>query len=130
MRGLPRRAANAAPAEPAPEGDPQAQGEELKKAEVGVGTKGKGYGGAGFVTTPIATYFTVQERIAFEAQIPSAMNLYRASHNNKGPKTNREFMQVIIKENAVKLPDLPAGSSYWYDVKTEELLVRAPKPKP
>jgi len=117
------------PADAPPEGDPQAPGDELKKAEVGVGTKGKDYGGPGFVTTPIETLFRVEDRIAFEVQIPNTMKIYKADHDNKGPKTHEEFMNVIIKENAVKLPELPAGSSYWYDAKSEALLVRTPKPK-
>jgi hypothetical protein len=112
-----------------PADQPPGPGDELTKAEAGVGVKGKDYGGPGFVTTPIETLFRVEDRIAFEVQIPSAMKLYKADHNNKGPKTHEEFINVIIKEHAVKLPDLPAGSVYWYDAKTEELMVRTPKPQ-
>lgn len=120
-------------AEPAADGaaDPAAEapaeGEELKKAEPGVGVKGKDYGGPGFVTTPIETMFKVEDRIAFEIQIPKAMDLYKADHNNKGPKTHEEFMNVIIKEHAVQLPELPPGNVYWYDAKTEQLMVRTEK---
>lgn len=122
-------AAAAATPEP-PAADPVAPGEgdSVAKAEVGVGVKGKDYGGPGFVTTPIETLFRTNDRIAFEIQIPNSMKIYKADHNNKGPKTHEEFMSVIIKENGVALPDLPAGSTYWYDVKAEELLVRTPKP--
>ena len=104
-----------------------AEGEELKKAEPGVGVKGKDYGGPGFVTTPIETMFKIEDRIAFEVQIPKAMDLYKADHNNKGPKTHEEFMNVIIKEHAVQLPELPPGNVYWYDAKTEQLMVRTEK---
>jgi hypothetical protein len=107
---------------PTPPADPA----NSEKAAVGVGAKGRDYGGAGFVTTPIATLFTVEQRIAFDVQIPNAMKIYKAAHDNKGPKTQEEFMDVIIKENAVQLPDLPAGDVYWYDVKAEELMVRHP----
>ena len=106
---------------------PPAEGDQLSKAEVGVGVKGKDYGGPGFVTTPIETLFRTNDRIAFEVQIPKAMSLYKADHNNKGPKTHDEFMKVIIQEHGVQLPELPQGNVYWYDAKTEELLVRTPK---
>ncbi len=104
-----------------------AEGEDLKKAEAGVGVKGKDYGGPGFVTTPIQQYFRVQERIAFEAQIPNSMKIYKAQHDNKGPATHEEFMEVIIRENAVPLPELKPGEEYWYDAETEQLMVRMPK---
>jgi hypothetical protein len=112
---------DAAPAEtPAP-----AEG-EATKAQVGSGVKGKDYGGAGFVTTPIQEYFRTGERIAFEIQIPNAMKLYKAEHDNKGPKTHDEFMNIIIKENGVQLPDLAAGEEYMYIPETEELMVKHP----
>jgi hypothetical protein len=95
-------------------------------AQVGVGTKGKDYGGPGFVTTPIQAYFRTGERIAFEVQIPNAMKLYKADHNNKGPKTHEEFMNIIIKENGVQLPDLAEGEEFVYDPASEQLLVRHP----
>ena len=117
----------AAPAADAPPVEAPAEGEELKKAEPGVGVKGKDYGGPGFVTTPIETMFKIEDRIAFEVQIPKAMDLYKADHNNKGPKTHEEFMNVIIKEHAVQLPVLPEGNVYWYDAKAEQLMVRTEK---
>jgi len=95
-------------------------------AQVGVGAKGRDYGGPGIVTTPVETYFRTGERIAFEIQIPSAMKLYKASHDNKGPKTHEEFMKVIIQENGVQLPELPDGEEFIYDPKTEQLMVRHP----
>ncbi len=120
-----------APAEDAPADDqaaagPPAEGDTLKKAEVGVGVKGKDYGGPGFVTTPVATMFRARERIAL-TQMENAMKIYKAAHNNKGPKSHEEFMDVIIKQNAVELPVLPEGDDYWYDVESETLMVRTPK---
>jgi hypothetical protein len=105
-------------------------GDQLSKAEAGVGVKGKDYGGPGIITTPIATYFSAQERIAFEAQIPNAMKIYKAGHDNNGPKTHEEYMDVIIKENGVALPELPEGSTYWYDPQSEQLMVRTAKAEP
>jgi hypothetical protein len=113
-----------APADQAAASDPT----NAETAQAGVGKRGRDYE-PGFVTTPIAEYFTTGDRIAFEVQIPSAMKLYKAAHDNKGPKTHEEYFNVIIKENAVQLPDLPAGDSYIYDPKAEELMVRHPKPK-
>ncbi len=125
----PQQAPAAAPAEPAAQPAPAAaDGGTVEKAGVGVGRKGKDYGGPGFITTPVATFFRAEERIYFEAQIPNAMKIYKAEHNNKGPKTHEEFMDVIIKEHGVPLPELPAGDSYVYDPKTEELLVKHPSP--
>ncbi len=122
--------ADEAPAEGAPAAEesaaaPAADG-TTTPAEVGVGVKGKDYGGPGFVTTPIEAYFRTGERIAFEIQIPSAMKIYKASHDNKGPKTHEEFMNVIVKENGVQLPELAEGEEFVYDPKTEQLLVRHP----
>ncbi len=124
----PPAAAKQVPAAGAPAAPGGAAGGPTKdeKAQVGVGAKGRDYGGPGFVTTPIETLFRVEDRIAFEVQIPKAMSLYKAGHDNKGPKDQEEFMDVIIKENGVQLPDLPAGDAYWYDAEKEELMVRHP----
>ena len=73
------------------------------------------------------TKFRTEERIAFEVQIPNAMKIYKAAHNNKGPKTHEEFMDVIIKENGVQLPELAPGESYLYIPEIEELMVKSPK---
>ena len=120
--------APAQPTEPQPTAAPPAGDEGTsEKAAVGVGAKGRDYGGPGFVTTPIATLFTARDMIAFQVQIPNAMKLYKAAHDNKGPASQEEFMEAIIKDHGVDLPPLPPGDVYWYDVKKEELLVRHPK---
>jgi hypothetical protein len=114
-----------APGETPPAEEPAAEG-TTEEAAAGVGVKGKDYGGPGFVTTPIEQYFRTGERIAFEVQIPNAMKLYKAAHDNKGPKTHEEFMEVIVKENGVSLPELPEGDEFLYDPKSEQLLVKHP----
>ncbi|REK09400.1 MAG: hypothetical protein DWQ37_18340 [Planctomycetota bacterium] len=91
-----------------------------------MGTKGQDYGGPGIVTTPVETYFRTLDRLAFEVQIPNAMKIYKAGHDNKGPATHEEFMNVIIKENGVQLPELPQGEEYFYDPATEKLMIRHP----
>jgi hypothetical protein len=116
------------PAKPAPAAAPSekpAPGMVREKAEVGVGKRGRDYQ-PGMVTTPVQAYFRTKERVAFDIQIPHAMQLYKATEGH-APKTHAEFMEKIIKENAVKLPDLPDGHRYVYDPKTEELTVEHPE---
>jgi hypothetical protein len=99
----------------------------LQGVKVGVGVKGH-YGGEGFVVTPVASLFAVRERMAFEIQIPQAMQLFKASEDRL-PKSHEEFMERIIKENHIQLPQLPEGSRYLYDPKTGELMVESPASK-
>jgi hypothetical protein len=99
-------------------------GMAIEKADVGSGAKGN-YG-PGIITTPVATYFRVQERITFYIQIPDFIRAYKFEHDFKGPKSNEEFMEKIIKKNNIHLPDLPPGHSYIYDPKEEQLMVVKP----
>jgi hypothetical protein len=92
-----------------------------QKAAAGVGEKGHGYG-EGLVATPAATFFNVKERVAFDIQIPQAMQLFKATEGH-APKTHAEFMEKIIKANMIHLPQLPEGKKYRYDPKTEQLMV-------
>ena len=98
-----------------------------KKAQVGVGSKGRGYG-IGPVATPVASYFNMKERIAFDIQLPEAMKLFKALEG-RAPKTHEEFMEKIIKANNIKLPTLPEGHRYVYDPKQEQLMVEQPAPQ-
>jgi hypothetical protein len=100
----------AMPSTPAPE-KPAAVEVEREKAKQGVGKRGRGYG-MGLVATPIATYFSIRERMAFNL-VTQAMQLYVAEHNGP-PKTQDEFMEKIIKANQIKLPDLRDGAKYVY----------------
>ena len=43
------------------------------------------------------------------------------------PKSHEEFMQRIIKDNDIVLPELPGGRRYVYDPKTGELMVEQPR---
>jgi hypothetical protein len=124
--------AAAAPSPAAQEKSPPATQEEPKpaasekvtreEAKFGVGKRGHDYQ-PGILTTPVSTYFTIGERVTFDIQIPQALNLYKAQHDNQGPKTHEEFMEKIIKANQIKLPQLPSGARYLYDPKTERLMV-------
>ena len=97
-----------------------------QKAQVGVGQKGGDYGGGPLmkhITTPASVYWRAQERITFD-QIKHAMDLYKAT-NGSAPKTHEEFMEKIIKEGMLKLPQLPPGQRYVYLPDKEEAHGRA-----
>ena len=55
------------------------------------------------------------------------MQLYKALHDNHGPKTHDEFMKDIIKEGGIQLPALRPGDHYIYDPVREELMVEKHK---
>ncbi len=107
------------PPPPPPPPSPSAAGkapEPIRRAAtVGVGKRGRGYGG-GLVTTPIATYFSMRQRVVFDIQIASAMKMYRATHEHF-PKSHEKFMEEIIKANSIRLPELRSGDRYVYDPK-------------
>jgi hypothetical protein len=100
---------------------------ERVAAEVGVGAKGRDYGG-GMITEPARQYWRVQERLTFDVQIKHAMDLYKPLHDDKLPATHDEFMKEIIEANNIKLPKLPPGEKYIYDPAKEELMVERPAP--
>jgi hypothetical protein len=92
-----------------------------EKAAVGVGEKGRDYG-IGPVTVPVAALFATKERVAFDIQIPKAMQLYKAT-NGHAPKTQDEFMKEIIEKEKIRLPELPERHRYVYDPEQEQLMV-------
>ena len=96
---------------------------EPGKAKVGVGAKGKGYGNALPLLKPAATFWKAKEALAFNAVIPKNMQLFEATNGRK-PKSHEEFMQKIIRDGKVSLPDLDEGLEYFYDAKKGELMVR------
>lgn len=97
------------------------EGETARPAEVGVGRKGHGYG-TGPIATPLAARWRAAERLIFDAQIPHAMNLFKAT-NGRAPASHDEFMKEIIKFNQIHLPELREGERYQYDPETEQLMV-------
>jgi hypothetical protein len=100
---------------------------ERVKAEKGVGIKGRSLDQyEGVIVTPAKAYFSARERIVFEVQVPSALNLYKASEG-QAPKSHDEFMEKIVQANQIKLPPLPQGHKYVYDPMTEQLMVERPK---
>ena len=131
----PQREVNAPPPPPppssvpkktssAPTTTPAAPQTVQKKAEVGVGAKGRGYG-TGPIATPAAAFFGMREKIVFNIQIPKAVEAFKTIEGRM-PATNEEYMQKIIKENQIPLPTLFEGERYLYDPKTEQLMVEKP----
>ena len=99
---------------------------EARVAEVGVGIKGQSLrdetGVGKIIAQPVMTLFTTKEKIAFEIQLPNAMNVFEALNGRK-PETHEEFMQKIIKENQIPLPKLPQGQVYRYHTDDAQLWV-------
>jgi hypothetical protein len=58
-----------------------------------------------------------------DAQIQKTLQLYVANNDGKYPKTNDEYMEHIIKEGMIQLPELPPGKEYFYDPTDHELKV-------
>ena len=50
--------------------------------------------------------------------------MYKAI-NDKPPKTHDEFMEKIIKENEIALPELPYGKTYLFDSEKGELMIQS-----
>jgi hypothetical protein len=98
----------------------------LKTAKVGVGKKGR-YEGSGLVVTPLKAYFRSKERMAYDIQVPQALQLYQAT-NGHYPKTQEEFDTHILEANNIKLPELPPGHRYIYDPQSHQLMVGQPAP--
>ena len=105
---------------------PEQSKPKREEAKVGVGEKGRSYGG-GIITEPASQYWKAKERIAFNIQIPKALQLFKAT-NGSAPKSHDEFMEKIIKAGRIELPKLPPGRRYIYDPKTEKLMVERQKP--
>jgi hypothetical protein len=116
----------ATPIPAVPAGVPQGDMERVK-AQKGVGIAGRSLDPyEGVIVTPAKTLFTVRERVVFEAEIPKALQLYKAT-SGQGPKSHDEFMTQVIQANQIRLPELPPGQRYVYDPKTEELNVERPR---
>ena len=109
------------PARPGAEARP---GTVREKAAVGMGEKGRGYGGD-MITVPLMALWRVQERVVLE-KMHHDLELYKAEHDGQPPKTEKEFMDKIIKENNVHLPTLPARHRYVYDPAAGELMIEKP----
>lgn len=115
--------ADAAAATPTATRDAEPSG-SVVKAQAGVGKKGRSYGG-GLISEPARQYFGIRQRLVFQIQIPQALKTFKALQG-KGPASHDEFMEKVIQQNGISLPELPQGESYEYDVQQEQLMVRRP----
>jgi len=122
---LKTRAPAAAEAEPQVEEPAEPEVMVRKKATIGVGKKGRDYK-PGLVSTPVKAFFTAKEEIAYNIEIPHALQLYQAL-NDASPKSHEEFMEKIIQANRIELPELPSGHHYVYDPDTAQLMVEHPR---
>ena len=121
-KGQPAANANAAKSDdPDPTNELQ-PGQNVVKAEAGVGRRGRGYGG-GIITEPIHQYFNIQQTLQFDV-IKHDMDLYHAQHN-RYPRSMEEFQKEIIEPGQRILPDLPEGEYFVYE---GELFVARPDP--
>ncbi len=98
-----------------------------KEAKVGVGKKLSRLSKS-LICTDFAALYCVEERLVFEVQIPKAMQLFQATEG-RYPKSHGEFMEKIIKEGQIHLPELWEGETYRYDPKTAELWVDPAPPQ-
>ena len=102
--------------------------QQAQKAGVGVGVKGRSLEGGSesnpgtIISAPAAAYFRTKEKIAFEIQVPQALNLYSAE-KGRVPRNHDEFMRDIIEANRIQLPKLPQGMIYRFMPDKGELWV-------
>ncbi len=61
--------------------------------------------------------------------ITQAVNLFYAE-KGRYPKDHEEFMEKIIKQNKIELPELPGDRQYQYDVENHELVIVEPIESP
>jgi hypothetical protein len=112
-------------------GDTPASGDpntETVKAEAGVGIKGRSLDEyEGVVVTPVKAYFLGKERIFFDIEFPKNLQIHTQLEGP--PQSFAELKEKVIDAYQMKLPDLPAGHRYDFDVEKQELVVVRPKRK-
>lgn len=74
-----------------------------------------------YVTLQGNAYVTTVGKIAID-QITYALRLFEATEG-RYPNDYEEFMQRIIRENNIELPQLPASQEYAYDEQNHRLVV-------
>lgn len=73
------------------------------------------------VTGAAGAYGPLVQKVS-NIQIVQAVNLFNAAEG-RYPKDHEEFMTKVIKRNNIRLPMLPHGSAYKYDVQNHALVV-------
>lgn len=116
-----------------PEATPKAEEPKTEVVEIERGFTGKGQYGQGggekpsdIITVPVGELFAVRERM-FLMQLKHTEDLYKANNDNQMPKTQEEYMEKIIKDGMLKLPDLPDGQEYFYDPEEKQLKIKKPR---
>ncbi len=104
--------------------DNDSENYEREVAEVGVGKKGRNYGG-GIITEPIRQHFRIRQQIVF-LKITQDLRVFEAA-NERLPKSHEEFMEKIIKASNIPLPELPDGERLVWDPERGELMVERPR---
>ena len=89
-----------------------------QRTEAGVGKSKKG---RAKLPAYASTLVRVQERAIFEFSIPKAMQLHTTQFGKI--KSHEEFMEKIIEANNLKLPELPEGAEYVFDVEKQVLMI-------
>lgn len=74
----------------------------------------------------LQAYGPIMEQVS-KLGIDHAVNLFNAE-KGRYPKDHEEFMTEIIKRNNIRLPVLPNGAKYKYDVANHKLEVVKPAP--
>lgn len=73
------------------------------------------------ITAALEAYQPLKQQVA-GLGIDHAVNLFYALEG-RYPKDHEEFMQRIITDNQMRLPALPSGLAYQYDVANHKLVV-------
>jgi len=73
------------------------------------------------VTGALEAYEPLKQQIS-ELAITQAVQLFQATEG-RYPKDHDEFMTKVIKQNSIRLPALPKGRKYEYDVENHALMV-------
>jgi hypothetical protein len=110
-----------AAAAPAPSDEQPADDVKGQPVEAGIGAKSKRLEGGGYLPSTLRAIPFAEESVQF-AQAQRALQLYKAANEGQGPATHEEYMEKIVKENMIQLPELPAGHEYRYDPETEQLM--------
>ncbi len=78
-------------------------------------------GDVNLITGALGAYGPATEKIAGMG-VTRALELFRATHD-RYPKSHKEFMDKIVKQNGLKLPMLRTNRRYAYDVSSHEIKI-------
>lgn len=73
------------------------------------------------ITAPLEAYQPLKEKVSMIPVI-QGIQVFNATEG-RYPRDHAEFMDKVIKANGIKLPVLPAGKKYEYDVANHQLVI-------